>query len=60
MSEIEVLRNDLQIMKVDQQAHENLKIAFEEIKKRCVKHQKSEIEIKKQLTGYQSFIVSVK
>ncbi len=35
-----------------------LKTSFTEIEKRCVKHQKTEIEVKRQLTGYQSFIVS--
>jgi hypothetical protein len=35
-----------------------LKLSFSEIEKRCVKHQKTTIELKKQLTGYQSFIVS--
>jgi len=35
-----------------------LKTSFIEIEKRCVKHQKTEIEVKRQLAGYQSFIVS--
>jgi hypothetical protein len=35
-----------------------LKASYSEIEKRCVKHQKSEIEAKRQLTVYQDFIVS--
>ena len=35
-----------------------LKNSFNEIEKRCVKHQKNEIEVKKQITVYKEFIVS--
>lgn len=47
----------------DSQSNENgysiLKNSFNEIEKRCVKHQKSEIEVKKQLTVYKEFVVSL-
>jgi len=40
----------------DHHAFMTLKTSFTEIEKRCVKHQKTEIEVKRQLTGYQTFI----
>lgn len=36
-----------------------LKNSFNEIEKRCVKHQKGEIDVKKQLTAYKEFVVSI-
>jgi len=36
-----------------------LKNSFNEIEKRCVKHQKSEIEVKKQLTVYKDFVTDL-
>jgi len=43
---------------LDQQVYMALKTSFTELEKRCVKHQKTEIEVKRQLTSYQSFVVS--
>jgi hypothetical protein len=42
----------------NQDGYLTLKNSFNEIEKRCVKHQKSEIEVKKQLTVYKEFVVS--
>jgi hypothetical protein len=36
-----------------------LKPSYDELEKRCVKHQNNEIEAKQQLTSYQVFIVSL-
>jgi hypothetical protein len=44
----------------NQDGYLTLKNSFNEIEKRCVKHQKSEIEVKKQLTVYKEFVVSIK
>jgi chromosome segregation ATPase len=55
-NQIETLRTELNEKDSDQQAYMALKTSFTEIEKRCVKHQKTEIEVKRQLTGYQSFI----
>jgi chromosome segregation ATPase len=55
-NELEALRSELNEKNVDQQAYMALKTSFIEIEKRCVKHQKTEIEVKRQLAGYQSFI----
>lgn len=41
-----------------QQAYATLKISFTEIEKRCVKHQKSEIEVKRKLANSSDDIVS--
>jgi hypothetical protein len=40
----------------NQDGYLTLKNSFNEIEKRCVKHQKSEIEVKKQLTVYKEFV----
>ncbi len=42
----------------DEQAYTILKTSFNAIEKRCVKHQKSEIDLKRQLIIYQKFVVS--
>jgi hypothetical protein len=55
-NEIETLRNELKEKNIDQKAYMTLKTSFTEVEKRCVKHQKSEVEVKRQLAGYQSFI----
>ncbi|CAF3426776.1 unnamed protein product [Rotaria socialis] len=47
--EIESLKIQLNDMNSCQQAYMALKVSFSEIEKRCVKHQKSEIEAKRQL-----------
>jgi hypothetical protein len=39
--------------------YELLKTSFIEIEKRCIKHQKCEIEVKRQLAVCQNFIVSL-
>ncbi len=57
---MEILRAELNEKESDQQAYVVLKTSFTEIEKRCVKHQKSEIEVKKQLTVYKEFVVSNK
>jgi hypothetical protein len=41
-----------------QQAYTNFKSSFTEIEKRCVKHQKGEIDAKRQLSIYQTYVVS--
>ena len=38
---------------------ETLKQSMTEIQKRCVKHQKSEVEVKRQLVSYQDMIVNI-
>jgi hypothetical protein len=48
----------LEESKGNKNGHLVLKDSFNEIEKRCVKHQKSEIEVKKQLTVYKEFVVS--
>jgi chromosome segregation ATPase len=48
--------NELKEKNIDQKAYMTLKTSFTEVEKRCVKHQKSEVEVKRQLAGYQSFI----
>jgi hypothetical protein len=55
---LEALRNELNETNSRQEAYTILKNSFTEIEKRCVKHQKSEIEVKRQLVVYQDFIVS--
>jgi hypothetical protein len=55
---MEILRAELNEKESDQQAYVVLKTSFTEIEKRCVKHQKTEIEVKRQLGVYQNFIVS--
>ncbi|CAF0936499.1 unnamed protein product [Rotaria sordida] len=55
-NEIESLKSRLNEMSSCQQAYMTLKTSFTEIEKRCVKHQKSEIEVKRQLTVYKDFI----
>jgi chromosome segregation ATPase len=55
-NEIETLRTELNEMNSTQQAYMNLKASFIEIEKRCVKHQKSEVETKRQLSVYQGFV----
>lgn len=56
--EFEALRHELEEMKLGQEAYNALNSSFTEIKKRCVKHQKSELEVKRQLVAYKEFIVS--
>ncbi len=55
---METLRNELEQSKEHPNDYLALKNAFNEIEKRCVKHQKSEIEVKKQLTTYKEIVVS--
>ncbi|CAF4973984.1 unnamed protein product, partial [Rotaria sp. Silwood1] len=55
-NEIKSLQNQLNEMNLSQQAYMALKTSFIEIEKRCVKHQKSEIEVKKQLSAYKDFV----
>jgi len=55
-NEIESLRAELNEKNSDQQAYAILKASFTEIEKRCVKHQKTELEVKRKLTGFQDFI----
>jgi chromosome segregation ATPase len=57
-NEIELLQNQLNETNLSQQAYVTLKNSFTEIEKRCVKHQKSEIEVKRQLSVYKTFVVS--
>lgn len=56
LNEIDSIRKELDETKSNEQNYNQLKISFNEIEKRCVKHQKSEIEVKKQLTAYKEFI----
>ncbi|CAF1394300.1 unnamed protein product [Adineta steineri] len=55
-NEMESLRNQLDEMNAQQQAYASVTNSFEAIKTRCVKHQKSEIEAKRQLGVYKQFI----
>jgi chromosome segregation ATPase len=55
-NEIKKVQKETNENNVDQQAYMALKISCDEIKKRCLKYQKGEVEAKRQLTGYQSFI----
>jgi len=55
-NEIESLRAELNEKNSDQQAYAILKASFTEIEKRCVKHQKTELEVKRQLAVHQKFI----
>jgi hypothetical protein len=55
---LEALRSELDETNSRQEAYTILKNSFTEIEKRCVKHQKSEIEVKRQLGAYQDFVVS--
>lgn len=54
--EMDSIRKELDEAKVNEQNYNQLKISFNEIEKRCVKHQKSEIDVKKQLTAHKEFI----
>ncbi len=58
--ELKILRQELEDAQGKQSGYVTLKNSFNEIEKRCVKHQKSEIEVKKQLTVYKEFVVSEK
>ncbi len=55
---METIRKEFEQSKEHQNDYVVLKNSFNEIEKRCVKHQKSEIEVKKQLTVYKQFVVS--
>ncbi|CAF2418933.1 unnamed protein product [Rotaria sp. Silwood2] len=55
-NEIESLKGQFNEMNSSQQAYMALKTSFTEIEKRCVKHQKSEIEVKRQLAAYKDFV----
>jgi hypothetical protein len=55
---LEALRKEFEQTKETQNDYVALKTSFNEIEKRCVKHQKSEIDVKKQLTVYKEFVVS--
>jgi hypothetical protein len=57
---LEILRHELEQSEGLHNDYMTLKSSFNEIEKRCVKHQKSEIEVKKQLTVYKEFVVSDK
>lgn len=52
------LRQEIEDSQGNQNSYSILKNSFNEIEKRCLKHQKSEIEVKKQLTVYKEFVVS--
>jgi len=54
--EIESLKIQLNDMNSSQQAYMALKTSFSEIEKRCVKHQKSELEAKRQLVAHNKSI----
>jgi len=58
-NQLETLRKELEESKEIHNGHIALKQSFNEIEKRCVKHQKSEIEVKKQLTVYKEFIADL-
>ncbi|UJR14228.1 hypothetical protein I4U23_001220 [Adineta vaga] len=58
-TELEILRKELQQTQGNTNDFTLLKNSFNEIEKRCVKHQKSEIEVKKQLTTYKELIVEL-
>ena len=53
------LRQEIEDSHGNQNSYSILKNSFNEIEKRCLKHQKSEIEVKKQLTVYKEFVVSL-
>jgi len=55
-NELKKLRHELEQSKDNQDDYMILKNSFNEIEKRCVKHQKSEIEVKKQLAVYKEFV----
>jgi hypothetical protein len=55
-NEIESLQTQINEINLGQQAYAILKNSFTEVEKRCVKHQKSEIEVKRQLSVYQNFV----
>jgi hypothetical protein len=55
-TQLEALQKELEESKEIHSGHMALKHSFNEVEKRCVKHQKSEIEVKKQLTVYKEFI----
>jgi chromosome segregation ATPase len=55
-NELEILRHELEQSEGLHNDYMTLKSSFNEIEKRCVKHQKSEIEVKKQLTVYKEFV----
>ncbi|CAF1411568.1 unnamed protein product [Adineta steineri] len=55
-NELKTLRKELEYSKGNSNDLIILKNSFNEIEKRCVKHQKSEIEVKKQLTAYKEYI----
>lgn len=55
---MQILRQEIEDGQNNQSSYSILKNSFNEIEKRCVKHQKSEIEVKKQLTVYKEFVVS--
>ncbi len=57
-NELETLRTKLIDGQIDSQSYQTLKVSYSEIEKRCVKHQKSELDAKRQLSVYQEFIVS--
>jgi len=57
--EMKALRRELEETHGDQTGYHTLKSSFHEIEKRCVKHQKSEIEVKKQLTVYKDFVTDL-
>jgi DNA repair exonuclease SbcCD ATPase subunit len=57
--ELETLRTELAELKSNQQTCTGLKISLGEVEKRCVKHQKAELESKRQLTGYQRFVADL-
>ncbi|CAF3917010.1 unnamed protein product, partial [Rotaria sp. Silwood1] len=56
-NELEKLQKELEQTKETQNDYIILKNSFNEIEKRCVKHQKSEIEVKKQFAVYKEFVV---
>ncbi|CAF0738659.1 unnamed protein product [Adineta ricciae] len=58
-TDLEALRKELENSRGDSNDFALLKNSFSEIEKRCVKHQKSEIEVKKQLTVYKEQIVEL-
>jgi len=55
-TEVEALRLELAEIKLNHHTHSSLKMTLNEVEKRCVKHQKAEIEAKRQLNGYQQFV----
>ncbi|CAF3272865.1 unnamed protein product, partial [Rotaria sp. Silwood2] len=55
-NELEKLRKEFEEINESQNDYMILKNSFNEIEKRCVKHQKSEIEVKKQFAIYKEFV----